>query len=154
LQELTHESEFRRTHKNLQARWLSVTFSNCPVEASLGVLGMKWTILVLRDIGGYGRARFSQLAKTLPRIPRKILAARLKQLEQEGLIERHVEKSVPPKIVKWTLTEKGLDAIRVAMMLTVFGAKWHADRVFDDKRPRKVREIFDEEGIALLTRDF
>jgi DNA-binding HxlR family transcriptional regulator len=46
---------------------------------------MKWTILVLRDIGGYGRARFSQLAKVLPSIPPKILAARLKQLEQEGL---------------------------------------------------------------------
>jgi DNA-binding HxlR family transcriptional regulator len=154
LQELAPESEFRRTHKNLQARWLNVTFLNCPIEASLGVLGKKWTILVLRDIGGYGRARFSQLTKALPSVPPKVLAARLKQLEQEGFIQRHVEKSVPPKIIKWTLTEKGLDAIRIAMMLAVFGSKWHADRVFDDKRPRKVREIFDEEGMALLTRDF
>lgn len=154
MQELVPESEFRRTHKNLEAKWLNVTFSECPVEASLGVMGKKWTFLILRDIGGYDRDRFSKLTKALPSIPPKVLAARLKQLEQGGFIERHVERSVPPKIIKWTLTEKGLDAIRIAMMLTVFGSKWHADRVFNDKRPRKVREIFNEEGIALLMRDF
>ena len=39
-------------------------------------------------------------------------------------------------------------------MLAGFGAKWHADRVFDDKRPRKMRELLNREGMELLMRDF
>jgi len=154
LQESTLESEFSRTHKNLQAKYLNVKFLNCPVESSLGLLGKKWTIIILRDIGGYGIDRFSRLVKSLPKIPPKVLATRLKELERERFIDRHVEKSKPPKIIRWSLTEKGLDAIRIAMMLAVFGSKWNADRVFNDKKPRKVHEIFNKEGMSLLTRDF
>jgi len=156
LQELSLESEFRRTHKNIEPRFLnaSLDFADCPVEASLGVLGKKWTILIIRDIGVYGRDRFSRLLKTLPHIPPKMLATRLKELEAEGFTQKHVEKSKPPKVVRWSLTEKGLDAIRIGMMVGAFGAKWHADRVFDDKRPRKLRELYDEEGMELLLGDF
>ena len=154
MQESTLESEFSRTHKNLEAKYLNIKFLNCPVEASLGLLGKKWTIIILRDIGGYGVDRFSRLVKSLPGIPPKVLATRLKDLEQERFIEKHVEKSDPPKIIRWSLTEKGLDAIRIAMMLAVFGSKWNADRVFNDKRPRKAQEIFNKDAMALLTRDF
>jgi DNA-binding HxlR family transcriptional regulator len=154
-QQLAVESEFRRTHKNLESRYLqSIDFADCPVEASLGVLGKKWTVLIIRDIGMYGRDRFNQLLRSLPGIPPKVLATRLKQLQQEGFIERSVEKSNPPKIVRWSLTEKGLDAMRIGMMVGAFGSKWHADRVFYDKRPRNVREIYDREGLELLMKDF
>jgi len=154
LQKSTLESEFSRTHKDLEAKYLNIKFLNCPVEASLGLLGKKWTILILRDIGGYGVDRFSRLVKSLPGIPPKVLATRLKELEKERFIDRHVEKSDPPKIIRWSLTEKGLDAIRIAMMFTIFGSKWNADRVFNDKRPRKAEEIFNKDAMALLTRDF
>jgi DNA-binding HxlR family transcriptional regulator len=156
MQELSFESEFRRTHKNLETRYKNpdVTYVNCPVEASLGVLGKKWTIVIIRDIGVYGRDRFSRLLNSLSGIPPKVLATRLKQLEQEGFIEKYVEKRIPPKIVRWSLTEKGIDAIRIGMMLAAFGSKWHADTVFDDKRPRKMHEIFNREGMELLTKDF
>ena len=60
MQSLTPESEFRRTHKNLETKYKNqnVMYMNCPVEASLGVLGKKWTIVIIRDIGVYGRDRF------------------------------------------------------------------------------------------------
>jgi DNA-binding HxlR family transcriptional regulator len=154
LQQLALESEFRRTHRNLQSRYLNVDFAECPVEASLGVLGKKWTIPIIRDIGVYDRDRFSLLLKSLPSIPPKILATRLKQLEQQGFLTKYVEKSVPPKVVRWSLTEKGLDAIRIGMMLAAFGSKWNADKVFDDKRPRRMHEILNQEGMELLVKDF
>ena len=124
------------------------------MEASLGVLGKKWTIQIIRDIGVYERDRFSLLLKSLPSIPPKILATRLKQLEQQGFLTRYVEKSVPPMVVRWSLTEKGLDAIRIGMMLAAFGSKWNADTIFDDKRPRKMHEILNQEGMDLLVKDF
>ena len=132
---------------------MSVTFADCPVQASLGILGKKWTFLIIREISTYGRDRFSRLLKALPGIPRKVLATRLGELELEGFIQKYVEKSVPPRVVKWSLTEKGVDAVRVAMMLAGFGSRWYADTVFDDKRPRKMHEIFNREGMELLMKD-
>ena len=154
MQKLSLESEFRRTHRNLESRFLnpSLDFADCPVEASLGVLGKKWTILIVRDIGVYGRDRFNLLLKTLPGIPQKVLATRLKELEQGGFLVRHVEKSKPPKVVRWSLSDKGLDAVRIGMMVAAFGAKWHADRVFDDGRPRRLTELYNREGMELLLR--
>lgn len=143
------------THKNLEARYLTaIDFADCPVEATLGVLGRKWSIVIIRDIGVYGRGRFNQMLKSLPGISPRVLATRLKQLEADGIVEKFVEKSKPPKIVRWSLTEKGLDALRVGMMAATFGARWQADRVFFDRRPRTTRELYTREGMELLTRDF
>ena len=148
------ESEFRRTHRNLKPRFVNVEFAECPVESSLDILGKKWSMLIIRDIGGYGIDRFSQLLRSLNGIPSKILATRLKQLEKGGFLIRTVEKGVPPKVVRWSLSEKGLDAARIGMMMAAFGCKWNADKVFDDKRPRKMHEIYNREGMDLLMKDF
>ena len=109
---------------------------------------------IIRDIGVYNIDRFSMLLKSLEGIPSKVLATRLKQLETDGFIARYVERATPPQIVRWSLTEKGLDAARVGMMMAGFSSKWHADRIFDDKKPRKMHEIYNREGMELLTRDF
>jgi len=155
LQTLSYETDFRRTHKNLEARYLSpIDFADCPVEATLGVLGRKWSIVIIRDIGVYGRGRFNQLQKSLPGISPRVLATRLRQLEDDGIVKKFVEKSKPPKIVRWSLTEKGLDALRVGMMVASFGARWQAERAFFDKIPRTARELYNREGMELLTRDF
>jgi DNA-binding HxlR family transcriptional regulator len=155
LQTLSYETDFRRTHKNLEARYLSpIDFADCPVEATLGVLGRKWSIVIIRDIGVYGRERFNQLLKSLPGISPRVLATRLKQLEDDGIVKKFVEKSKPPKIVRWSLTDKGLDALRVGMMVASFGARWQAERVFFDKMPRTTRELYNREGMELLKRDF
>lgn len=156
MQSLILESEFRRTHKNLETKYKKqdVTYINCPVEASLGVLGKKWTIVIIRDIGVYGRDRFNLLLKSLAGIPPKVLATRLKELQEQGFVKRNADRGVSPVAVRWSLTEKGIDAIRIGMMLAAFGSKWSADTVFEDKKPRKMREIFNSEGMELLTKDF
>jgi len=154
MQEPGLESDFRRTHRNLEARYLKVEFADCPLTASMGLLGKKWTMLIIRDIGIYGRDRFNLLTRSIPTIPPKMLATRLGQLEDEGFVKKKVERSSPPKIVRWSLTERGLDAVRIGMMIGAFGSKWHANVVFDDKRPRLMNELLNEEGMKLLTRDF
>jgi DNA-binding HxlR family transcriptional regulator len=150
LQILSAESEYRRSHKDLKSPFVNIEFANCPVETSLGILGKKWTLAIIRDIGAYGVDRFNRLRKSLPGIPPKVLATRLKQMEQEGFIQKTVEKDAPPKIVRWSLTDKGVDAIRVGMILGAFGARWYADRIFDDRRPRKMSEVYSREGLELF----
>ncbi len=133
---------------------MKIDFVNCPVETSVGILGKKWTLAIIRDIGAYGVDRFNRLRKSLPGIPSKVLATRLKQLEQEGFVQKTVEKAVPPKIVRWSLTEKGVDAIRVGMVLGAFSSKWYADRIFEDKRPRRMSEVYSREGLELFMKVF
>lgn len=144
------DSEFRRTHKGLISPLLKVDFLNCPVEASMGILGKKWTLLLIRDIGAYGVDRFSRLRKSLPRIPPKVLATRLKQLEREGFLRQTVERDRPPRVVRWSLTEKGVDAIRVGMMMSAFGSRWCATSIFEDGRPRTLSEMYTREALELF----
>ena len=154
MQVLSQESGFRRTHRSFQPKFVNVEFADCPVETSLDILGKKWAMSIVRDVGFYGIDRFNMLLKSLPGIPSKVLATRLKQLEKDGFLIRNVEKAVPPRVVHWSLTEKGVDAARVGMMMAAFSCKWNADKVFDDKRPRKMHEIYNREGMELLMKDF
>jgi len=56
-----------------------------------------------------------------------------------------------PLMAVWRLTEKGRDTLPILMQLTAFGSKWYADVVFEDKRPRNLREIFSQpEAINMI----
>lgn len=68
---------------------------------------------------------------------------RLKELEKEGLIEC-VQKRRTPMMVLWRLTEKGKDTIPILLMLTAFSSKWYSEFIFEDKKPRKLNEIFSQ----------
>jgi DNA-binding HxlR family transcriptional regulator len=145
----SEETEFRRTHRNSERRFLRILFRDCPVEISLSVLGKKWALYTLRDIGVYNIDRFNRLLESHPGISPKVLATRLNQLEAAGMIRR-IERQRSPMLVRWALTEKGYDTIPILMMFAAFESKYHPDVVFDDKKPRKMHEFLDQEGMALV----
>jgi DNA-binding HxlR family transcriptional regulator len=134
-----------------KSEWLlpEVKFAQCPIKTSLGVLGKKWTMLVLRDIGFLGVDRFSQLLHSIHGLTPRVLSMRLKELEDEGFIER-IENGKSPMIVRWTLTEKGRDALPILMLFTAFGSKWHADVVFEDKTPRALSELYQPKAMKII----
>lgn len=74
---------------------------------------------------------------------------RLKELEEEDFIEC-VEESRSPSMVIWRLTQKGKDTLPILMQLTAFGSKWYSDVVFEDKVPRKLKEIFPQPELREL----
>ena len=117
------------------------SFKNCPIKTSLGVLGKKWTLLILRDLGFLKLNRFNQMLDTMPGISAKVLSTRLHELEKEGYIEC-VERSDSPIVVKWGLTQKGKDTLPILMRFIAFGSKWYPDVVFPDKTPRTLGELF------------
>lgn len=55
-------------------------------------------------------------------------------------------------LVRWALTEKGIDAIPIMMMIVAFGSKYEAEKVFVDKKPRRLRELFNREAMDLVRR--
>jgi DNA-binding HxlR family transcriptional regulator len=118
-----------------------MSFMKCPIKTSLGVLGKKWTMLIIRDIGVYKITRFNRLLESIKGITPRVLSMRLKELQKKGYIER-VEERSSPMIVQWRLTEKGKDTLPILMQLVAFGSKWYSNVVFEDKKRRKLTEIF------------
>lgn len=118
-----------------------VPMKACPVESSMGVLGRKWTLLILRNIGVFKKERFNQMLDVTPGLTPRVLSMRLQELERDGFIKR-IEENGTPKIVRWELTEKGDDTLPILVKLVEFGAKWFADKVFEDKKPRTIKQLF------------
>jgi DNA-binding HxlR family transcriptional regulator len=118
-----------------------VKFAQCPIRTSLGVLGKKWTMLILRDIGFLKIVRFNRLLESIPGLTPRVLSMRLRELADEGFIECIGRKRHPIMVV-WRLTEKGRDTMPILIQLTAFGSKWHSNVVFEDRRPRTLNEIF------------
>src|SRR3954453_14416246 len=83
--------------------------ASCPVARSVAVLDGRSTMLVLRDLLR-GKRRFSALRTSLDGISPKTLTARLRSLEEHGLVERRYHAEIPPR-VEYSLTAKG-EAVR------------------------------------------
>jgi DNA-binding HxlR family transcriptional regulator len=134
------------------SEWLlpGVKFAQCPIKTTLGILGKKWTMLVMRDIGILGVDRFNRLLDSIPGLTPRVLSMRLKELEKEGFIQRIKDGKKSPMVVRWILTEKGRDALPILLQFTAFGSKWHAEVVFEDKIPRRPNELFQPKAIKLV----
>jgi DNA-binding HxlR family transcriptional regulator len=78
---------------------------NCPVEAAMDVFGGKWKALILWWLQER-TWRFAELRRQIPGITEKMLTQQLRELEADGIVERRVYATVPPK-VEYSLTEYG-----------------------------------------------
>ena len=78
----------------------------CPVEITMGLIGEKWKVLIVRDLLT-GTKRFGELKKSVTGITQKVLTNNLRQMEASGLVKRKVYAEVPPR-VEYSLTETGL----------------------------------------------
>ena len=88
----------------------------CPIQRSVRALDGKWTLLILRELFDDTR-RYGELLSALPGVSPKTLTERLRTLEAQGLVGRHVYAEVPPR-VEYSLTALGrslqpvMDALR------------------------------------------
>ena len=130
-------------------RFLSAPFLDCPVKISVGVLGKKWTLRILGQVGVYGRDRFNRMLIALPGISPKVLASQLNDLEKAGLLAR-ITVGTSPKRVRWALTERGRDAMAILIVMTGFASKYYPDLLYDDGNPRRLNQILDKEGRELI----
>src|SRR5690242_18381175 len=95
---------------------------HCPVARTLDIIGERWTILILRDLVLAGPRRFQDLERSLAGISPNTLSARLKRLEDAGIIERRFYEQHPPR-AEYLLTAKGKELRPVLGALRDWGQR-------------------------------
>jgi DNA-binding HxlR family transcriptional regulator len=94
----------------------------CGVTRALELVGERWALLIVRDLL-VGPRRYGELAAGLPRIPSNILAARLKELQEAGIIRRAPRS----RVVVYELTPYGRELEPVVLALGAWGFKAMGD---------------------------
>ena len=61
----------------------TVLWKTCPIRSSLGVLGRRWSLLILRDVAFFRKVRFSDMLRTNSGLSPRLLSIRLKELQRE-----------------------------------------------------------------------
>lgn len=102
----------------------------------MSFIGKKFAVLILRNMMVYKQTRFNQFLNSIDGMNPKTLAARLKELEKNGLVERNVFPDTPPR-VEYRLTEKGLALRSVLEELAAFSVKQYPERIFVDRAPKR-----------------
>jgi DNA-binding HxlR family transcriptional regulator len=103
----------------------------CSLAKALDVVGERWTLLIVRELLLRGPSRYTEIRAGLPGIATNLLADRLRQLENAGIVYR---EQAPPPIATtlFGLTPRGLQLRRVLDELMAWGVPLMADPAPDD----------------------
>ena len=97
----------------------------CPVETTLTLISSKWKVLIVRDLLA-GTKRFGELQRSVGNVSQKVLTAQLREMEEDGLVDRKVYPEVPPR-VEYSLTELGRS------LEPVLSALWNWGETYQSK---------------------
>src|SRR5262249_56743488 len=95
---------------------------SCPVARTLEIIGDRWTILIIRDLLRKGPRKFIDFEQSLAGISPNTLSARLKTLEDSGIVERRLYEQHPPR-AEYLLTVKGRELGPALRALKDWGEK-------------------------------
>lgn len=112
--------------------------SGCPVALTVGLIGNKWKLFVLRDLSS-GTKRFGQLRSSIPGISQKMLTQTLREMEQDRLLTRKVYPEVPPR-VEYSLSRVGHTLSPLIAAMADWGKKYKkrkASATCSRRTPRK-----------------
>lgn len=93
---------------------------DCPVRKTAQIIDGKWTTLIVRDLLP-GKRRYSELLDSLHGISPKMLASRLRFLEERGILAKEIFPTIPPK-TEYRLTPLGKKLQKVIAAMGEFGA--------------------------------
>ncbi|MEV6848479.1 helix-turn-helix domain-containing protein [Actinoplanes sp. NPDC051411] len=104
----------------------------CGLARAMELVGERWAMLILRDLAVHPR-RYSDLLTGLPGIPTNVLSTRLKELEQNGIVERQIAPA-PQRGVVYAMTPAG-HSLEPALLAL---GRWGATQLDDDPRDGEI----------------
>lgn len=109
---------------------------HCSMEFTLSLIGGKWKCLIIWYLGE-NTLRFCELKRKLPGVTQRMLTLQLRELENDGIVNRKIFVQVPPK-VEYSLTDAGKALIPVLLKLSDWALDfYHTDalKVSDNRQP-------------------
>ena len=101
----------------------------CTVYKTIDIISKKWSLLILLEIykSEKSKKRYSDIKRNIVNITPKVLSSRLKDLEAEGLISKHIDASSFPVKSEYSLTKIGLDFISIIKEIKSWALRWKVD---------------------------
>ena len=118
--------------------------STCPINASLVVVGDRWSLLVVRDLMFAGYRSFNPFLQSGEGIATNILADRIEKLTEVGIITKEPDLQDGRKWV-YSLTPKGIDLAPILLELSKWGSRYQ-----DGIAPAGVLEKWEADRAGLL----
>ena len=100
----------------------NIAGQGCGLRKVLNIIGGKWKILLLCVIDDKGVMRYGELRRAVYGITNTMLAQSLKEMEEDGLIERKQYREMPVR-VEYSLTEEAHSMIPILLELKHWGEK-------------------------------
>lgn len=93
----------------------------CCMSVAMGLVGGKWKTVILYHLMENETLRYNELRKKMVHVTERALSLQLKQLQEDGIINRKVYTSKPPLKVEYSLTELGLTLIPMLKLIEDWG---------------------------------
>lgn len=105
-------------------------FTLCPkFEQTFNILGRKWNGLIIEVLLNEGSLRFKDLVASIEKCSDRVLVERLRELEQDGIVER--KTSTTSSLIEYGLTDKGEELRPVMDAVHSWGDKWFDKSMVD-----------------------
>lgn len=112
--------------------------TGCDVEATLSVVGGRWkAVLVCHLLGG--KKRFGELRRLTPNATERMITLQLRELEADGVLDRHVYAEVPPR-VEYELTDFGRSLEAILVPMQAWGKAFKARRLAEEAAEEQLAE--------------
>lgn len=98
-----------------------LAYQNDPLALSIRALDKRWTLLLLRDMAFLKLSRFTEFLRNNPGLTPRVLSRRLREMREERLVVR----SAAGRIVSYSLTARGENAVYILLAFLRYGLKYH-----------------------------
>ena len=121
----------------------------CPIDYALGMFGDRWTLLLIRDLLVRGKRRYSEFLASEEGISTNILANRLKQMQERGLLEKFADPG-NRKASIYLLTDKGAALAPVMLEAIRWGLVFDEHSLVPEKIAQALAEPRQDYAATLL----
>jgi len=119
---------------------MSVQKIVCPVDRTLNLISKKWSIQIIRDMF-FGKKHFKEFKEDKPKLSNKVLSGCLKELEENGLIEKKVINTTPVT-TEYYLTDYGRSMNRIVYELAMFTLDDELDETYPEDKREELKDTF------------
>ena len=118
---------------------LNKQLNNFPIDNVIQLIRKKWVVQIINDLF-FGKTRFHEFKENRPKLSNRVLSSCLKEMEDNGLIQRIVDK-YDKKNVRYYLTEKGKSLNKIIYEMAVFSVD---SENYTDQTKTELKSVFRE----------